>query len=59
MDKKFHFRREVEVDNIFEKRDVDTSGCQVGDNQEPDLLLSELEKALLTCSLVHRSVNEH
>jgi hypothetical protein len=43
MDEKLQAGWEVEVDNVFKQRDIDTSSCEVGDDQEVEELLTELK----------------
>lgn len=58
VNKKLHFCREVEMDHIFKKGNVDTTRGQVSDKQKVYMLSSKFDQFLFTTALVHRTVNE-
>lgn len=58
MYKQLHARWEIVVNHIVKKGNVDTAGCQVRNYKEAYFLESELLQALLSCPLVHRSIDK-
>jgi hypothetical protein len=58
VDEEFKLGREVEMDYIFEKWDIDTSGSQVCDEQEICVLTPKLDQLVFSGTLIHRSVDE-
>lgn len=57
MDEELHLCWEVEMNDVFQERNVDSARCEISDDQELDLLPSEGNQAVVSCALVHRSVN--
>lgn len=58
MDEKLETRREVVVNNVVQQRDINTSCRQIRHNEVVHLLLAEKHQTLLSCKLIHRTVDE-
>ena len=58
MNEQLHARWEIVMNDVIEEGDIDTTCCQVCDNQEVNLLESELQETFLSCPLIHSSIYE-
>ena len=57
MDEKFHLGREIIVNHIFQKWNIDTSSREICDNKHFCVLFAELEKFVLSTPLIHRTID--
>ena len=58
MNEQLHFSWEVVVDNVVQQWDINTTSCEVCDNQIPDKLPSESNQAFFTSALIHCTINK-